>query len=90
MRIEKTIKVMPATKQCFDQLQRELAAKLRNEVTQDELVEMLLRAMRDADIRVTAKGGNRPIMPEMQEDAVVLLSVRPQEGDRRRCVLLGI
>jgi hypothetical protein len=43
MRIEKTIKVMPATKVRFDQVQRELAAKLRREVTQDELVARLLK-----------------------------------------------
>ncbi len=55
MRIEKTIKVMPDTKKRFDQHQRELAAKLRREITQDELVEMFLRAIRDADIRVTTE-----------------------------------
>lgn len=43
MRIEKTIKVMPATRRRFDQYQRELAAKLGREITQDELVLWLLR-----------------------------------------------
>ena len=38
MRIEKTIKVMPDTKKRFDQHQRELAVKLKREVTQDEVV----------------------------------------------------
>lgn len=43
MRIEKTIKVMPETKKRFDQHQRELAAKLKRDVTQDEIVSRLLK-----------------------------------------------
>ncbi len=39
MRIEKTIKVLPGTKNRTTQHQRELAAKLRRDVTQDEVVE---------------------------------------------------
>ena len=41
--IYETIKVLPSTKARFDQYQRELAAKLRREVTQDELVVRLLK-----------------------------------------------
>jgi hypothetical protein len=38
-----TIKVLPETKSRFDQHQRELAAKLKREVTQDEFVARLLK-----------------------------------------------
>jgi hypothetical protein len=38
-----TIKVLQETKSRFDQAQRELAAKLKREVTQDELVSTLLK-----------------------------------------------
>ena len=45
MRIEKTIKVMPSTKKRFDQHQRELAAKLKRDIIQDELVSRLLKTV---------------------------------------------
>lgn len=38
-----TIKVLPATKKRFDQHQHELAAKLKRDVTQNEVVERLLK-----------------------------------------------